>query len=102
MLFPLPLAIYFFNKTTPFNGDKVRPRVAFKAKGKTFSWIFDTGASASCLTSTSFHAAVAKDKPQKVRDAQDCIAASGDKMNSLGIYEIDLHIKGKNSCTKLI
>jgi predicted aspartyl protease len=34
-------------------------------------------------------------KPHKVQNYQQCTAASGDKMNSLGIYEIDLQIKGK-------
>jgi hypothetical protein len=34
-------------------------------------------------------------KPHKVQNSQHCTAASGDKINSLGIYEIDLQIKGK-------
>jgi hypothetical protein len=29
---------------TPFNGDKIRPRLAVRARDKTFSWLFDTGA----------------------------------------------------------
>jgi hypothetical protein len=40
---------------TPFNGDKVRSRVTVRAGGKMFSWLFDTGASVTCMTSTSFH-----------------------------------------------
>ncbi len=39
---------------TPFNGDKIRPRVTAKARGKTFSWLFDTGASATCMTLPHF------------------------------------------------
>jgi hypothetical protein len=42
---------------TPFNGDKIRPRVTARAGGKTFSWLFDTGASVTCMTANSFHAA---------------------------------------------
>jgi hypothetical protein len=80
---------------TPFNGDKIRPRVTAGAGGKTFSWLFDIVASATCMTSSSFHAAFLTDKPRKVRNAQHCVATSGDKMYSLGIYEIDLQIKGK-------
>jgi hypothetical protein len=74
---------------TPFNGDKIRPRVTARVGGKTFSWLFDTGASATCMTSSSFHAAFPNTKLKKVQNAQHSIAASGDKMHSLGIYEID-------------
>ncbi len=43
----------------------------------------------------SFHAAFPLAKPRRVQNAQHCTAASGNKMNSLGIFEIDLQIKGK-------
>jgi len=80
---------------TPFNGDKIRPRVTAMAGGKTFSWLFDTGASVTCMTKNSFDAAFPHKKPRKVQNSQHCTAASGDKLNSLGIFEIDLFIKGK-------
>jgi predicted aspartyl protease len=84
-----------FNLMTPFNGDKIRPRVTARAGGKTFSWLFDTGASVTCMTANSFNAAFPHDKPRRVLNAQHCTAASGNKMQSLGIFEIDLEIKGK-------
>ncbi len=86
--------IKFFNQMTPFNGDKIRPRIMARAGGKTFSWLFDTGASATCMPSSSFHVAFPNAKLRKVQNAQHCVAASGDKMNSLDIYKIDLQIKG--------
>ncbi len=84
-----------FNLMTPFNGDKIRPRVTARAGGKTFSWLFDTGASVTCMTANSFNAAFPQDKPRRVQNAQHCTTASGNKMHSLGIFEIDLEIKGK-------
>ncbi len=39
---------------TPFNGDKIRPRLAVKAGDKTFSWLFDTGAAVTCMNKQSF------------------------------------------------
>jgi len=65
------------------------------AGGKTFSWLFDMGASVTCMTKNSFDAAFPHKKPRKVQNSQHCTAASGDKLNSLGIFEIDLFIKGK-------
>jgi hypothetical protein len=79
----------------PFNGDKIRPRLTAKAGGQTFSWLFDTGASITCMTKASFNAAFPHQKPRRVQNSLHCTAASGDKLNSLGIYEIGLFIKGK-------
>ncbi len=47
------------------------------------------------MTKASFNTAFPHIKPRKVQNLQHCTAASGDKLNSLGIYEIDLIIKGK-------
>ena len=81
---------------TPFNGDRIRPRVAARAGGKTFSWLFDTGALVTCMTAESFKAAFPHSKPRRVQNAQHCTATCGNQMNFLGIFEIDLQIKGKN------
>jgi hypothetical protein len=85
-----------FNQMTHFNGDRIRPRVTARVGGKTFSWLFDTGASVTCMTAESFKTAFPHSKPRRVQNAQHCTAASGNQMNSLGIFEIDLQIKGKN------
>ena len=47
------------------------------------------------MTKASFNAAFPHKKPRRVQSSQHCTAASGDKMHSLGIYEIDIFIKGK-------
>ena len=47
------------------------------------------------MNSRSFNAAFGNQKPKKIANAQSCVAASGDAMNSLGVYEVDLHIKGQ-------
>jgi hypothetical protein len=48
------------------------------------------------MTAASFKAAFPHSQPRRVENAQNCTAASGNQMNSLGIFEIDLQIKGKN------
>ena len=80
---------------TPFNGDKIRPRLAVKAGDKTFSWLFDTGAAVTCMNKHSFELAFGHSKPKQISKPQSCVAASGDKMSSYGVFEIDLFIKGK-------
>jgi hypothetical protein len=34
-------------------------------------------------------------KPKQISKPQSCVAASGDKMSSYGVFEVDLFIKGK-------
>ncbi len=47
------------------------------------------------MTAESFKAAFPHSKPHRVQNAQHCTAASGNQMNYLGIFKIDLQIKGK-------
>jgi hypothetical protein len=63
---------------TPFNGDKIRPRLAVK----TFSWLFDTGAAVTCMNKESFDLTFGNSKPKQISKPQSCVAASGDKMSS--------------------
>jgi hypothetical protein len=76
-------------------GEKVRPRINVKTRNQTTSWLFDTGAAITCMNSRSFNAAFGNQKPKKISNAQSCLAASGDAMNSIGVYEVDLWIKGQ-------
>jgi hypothetical protein len=59
------------------------------------SWLFDTGAAITCMNRRSFNAAFGTQKPKKISNAQSCVTASGDAMNSIGVYEVDLWIKGR-------
>jgi hypothetical protein len=76
-------------------GEKIRPRVNVRTGSQTTSWLFDTGAAITCMNSRSFNAAFGNQKPKKRAKAQSCVTASGDAINSIGIYEIDLYIKGQ-------
>jgi hypothetical protein len=80
---------------TLFNGDKIRPRLAVKAGDKTFSWLFDTGAAVTCMNKQSFDLAFGHCKPKQISKPQSCVAASGDKMSSYGVFEVESFIKGK-------
>jgi hypothetical protein len=76
-------------------GEKVRPRINVKTGNQTTSWLFDTGAAITCMNSQSLNAAFGNQRPRKISNAQSCVAASGDTMNSKGVYEVDLWIKGQ-------
>jgi hypothetical protein len=47
------------------------------------------------MNSRSFNTAFGTQKPKKISNAESCVAASGDAMNSIGVYEVDLWIKGR-------
>ncbi len=80
---------------TPFNGDLIRPRLAVRAGDKTFSWLFDTGATVTCMNKQYFDMAFGHTTPKQISKPQSCVAASGDRMSSYGVFEVDLFIKGK-------
>jgi len=75
-------------------GEKIRPRINVRTGNQTTSWLFDTGAAITCMNSRSFNAAFGMQRPKKISNAQSCVAASGDAMNSIRVYEVDLWIKG--------
>jgi hypothetical protein len=43
----------------------------------------------------SFDLAFGLSKPKQISKPQSCVAASGDKMSSYGVFEVDLFLKGK-------
>ncbi len=43
----------------------------------------------------SFELAFGQSKPRQISKPQSCVVASGDKMSSCGLFEVDLFIKGK-------
>jgi hypothetical protein len=47
-------------------GEKIRPRVNVRTGSQTRSWLFDTGATITCMNSRSFNAAFGKQKPKKI------------------------------------
>jgi hypothetical protein len=46
------------------------------------------------MNKRSFNTAFAQQKPRKISDAQSCVTISGNAMNSIGVYKIDLWIQG--------
>ncbi len=76
-------------------GEKVQLRINVKMWSQTMSWLFDTGAAITCMNSRSFNAAFGSQNPKKISNTLSCVATSGDAMNSIGVYEVDLWIKGQ-------
>jgi hypothetical protein len=72
------------------NGDKIRPRLNVTASDETFSWLFNTGAAVTCMNSKSFYMSFSIQKPKMISKPERCVAASGDAMNSIGIFKVDL------------
>ncbi len=47
------------------------------------------------MNKESLDLAFGHSKPKQISKPQSCVAASGDKMSSYGVFEVDLFIKGK-------
>ena len=81
---------------TPFHGgNKVRPRINVTTGNKTFNWPFDTGAAITCMNADSFRDSFGHNRPRLLKNSAGCIAANGSRMDSMGIYEIEMTIRGR-------
>jgi transposase InsO family protein len=90
-----------FNKLseimTPFyGGNKNRPRINVTTGDKTFNWLFDTGAAITCMNANSFRQAFSGKRPKLLHQGTGCVAANGSKMNSLGVFELPMTIRGRS------
>jgi hypothetical protein len=91
------VSIVTYNKLseimTPFHGgNKTRPRINVTMGKTSFNWLFDTGAAITCMNADSFRDTFGHQKPRLVKKSAGCIAANGSKMESLGIFEIEMTI----------
>jgi hypothetical protein len=62
---------------------------------KTFNWLFNTGAAITCMNAGSFRESFGHSKPTLLKKSCGCIAANGSRMSSLGIYKIEMTIRGR-------
>ena len=95
------ISIVTFNKLsevmTPFyGGNKNRPRINVTTGDKTFNWLFDTGAAVTCMNANSFKEAFSGKRPKLLHKGTSCVAANGSKMNSLGVFELPMTIRGRS------
>ncbi len=61
-----------------------------KVGDKSFSCLFDMGVAVTYMKRHSFEMAFGLNKPWQISKAQNCVAASGVIMSSIGIFKIDL------------
>ncbi len=80
----------------PFHGgNKIRPRINVTTETETFNWLFDTVAAITCMNADSFREAFRHSRPKLLKKSAGCIAANGSRMRSLGIFEIEMTMRGR-------
>jgi hypothetical protein len=62
---------------------------------KTFYWLFVTGAAITCMNANNFQQAVLGKRPKLLHQGKGCVAANRSKMNSLGVFELPMTIRGR-------
>jgi hypothetical protein len=78
-----------------YGGNKMRPQINVTTGTKTFNWLFDMGAAITCMNANSFREAFAHSKPELIKKSAGCVATNGSKMSSLGIFEMEMTIRGR-------
>jgi len=74
---------------------KKQPRINVTMGNTTFNWLFDMGASITCMNANSFWQAFKDTKPRLIKKGNVCASANGLRMNSLGVFEIPMTIRGR-------
>jgi hypothetical protein len=73
-----------FEIMTPFNGDKIRPRLAIRAGNQSFFWLFDTGDAVTCMNKDSFDLAFGHCKPSKSLNLKVALLHQETKCHPMG------------------
>ena len=73
-----------------------RPFITLKVQGVTGSWLFDTGASATCISLSEFRKILPENRPTKLPAMINLSSASADSLNVYGVYNLNLSFNGKN------
>ena len=79
-------------------GDNKRPRVDVKVNGITQSWLYDTGACRTCISTKTFFKWFKANLPRSISPSyplQNVCDAGGNSLRFRGVYPIPLTILGK-------
>ncbi len=85
----------------PFYGENLSTIITGWTRGKSIPWLINTGAAVTYTNRHSFETAFKKNFPKKILNGQKCSTANGRCINSVGVYEIDIFIKGRK-CTPTV
>lgn len=79
-----------------FVGANIRPRISVRARNRTFSFLFDTGAAHSCLTKRTFDIMNSVLPLTKIDNGFTLMSASHNQLRSIGRYRVPLELKGRS------
>ena len=73
-----------------------RPFIKVTSKSGTSDWLFDSGASVTCMSVTMFRKIPVDQRPEKLPNLTKLVDASGNDLNVLGVYNLQLAVHGKS------
>ncbi len=77
-----------------------KPMVSLTINGHKIKALYDTGADLCCMTAAKFRQVFpVGQRPKKLNHISTVTVASGDKLESLGVYPIPFEMTRRNLCT---
>ena len=83
------------NAICSLDSNTERPRVSIAVGNKNTSWLFDTGAQRTCMSTKQFRELVPPDQRRKLPQQLAMSGAGGQDLGFRGCYAIKMKIKGK-------
>ena len=76
-----------------------RPFIKVTSKSGTSDWLFDSGASVTCMSVKQFRQIPIDQRPEKLPSITKLVDASGNDLNVYGVYNLQLTVHGKSIYT---
>ena len=76
-----------------------RPFIKVTSKSGTSDWLFDSGASVTCMSSKQFRLIPIDQRPEKLPNMTKLVDASGNDLHVFGVYNLQLTVHGKSIYT---
>ena len=73
-----------------------RPFIKIKANGNVSNWLWDSGASVSCMSLKQFRLIPPHLRPEKLPNSTKLVSAGGDDLHVVGVYNLELTVQGRS------
>ena len=93
------LAIFTLSCSALWKTASSRPFVKVTSKSGTSDWLFDSGASVTCMSVKQFRLIPPDQRPEKLPNVTKLVDAGGNDLNVLGVYNLQLTVHGKSIFT---
>ena len=93
------MAVFTLSCSALWKTKSNRPFIKVSTAAGTTDWLFDSGASVTCMSLKLFRQIPIELRPEKLPSSTDLVDAGGNSLNVSGVYNLKLSVHGKSIFT---